>query len=74
MKWLIRIGLPFIVLAGCVYGDISLAQWLFSHLPSLGQWLFWAKLGIGFVIFWVTAGIIVLVVVVSGVIAAAITE
>ena len=74
MKWLIRIGMPCLALAGCIWGDISLARWLFGHLPDLGEWLFWAKLGIGFGIFWVTAGIITLITVAAGVIAAAITE
>jgi hypothetical protein len=73
-KWLLRIGIPLLVLAGCIFGDVKLAQLLFAHLPSIGEWVFWAKVGIGFGIFWFTAGIIALVTIGSGLLIAVITE
>lgn len=74
MKWLIRILVPVIVLAACIFGDVKLASWLFSHLPADASWLFWAKFGISFGIFWMTFGIITLVVIFTGTIVAALTE
>lgn len=74
MKWTVRILLPTIVLAACIYGDVVAATFLFSKLPALGDWLFWAKLGIGVGLFWLTAGIIALFVVLAGILAAALTE
>lgn len=74
MKWLIRIGIPLLALAGCIYGDVEFGKLLFSHLPADASWLFWAKCGIGIGIFWFTVGFIIMIVVVAGAIAMAVTE
>jgi len=73
--WLLRIGIPLLVLVGCIFGDVKLAQFFFVHIPSsIGEWVFWAKVGIGFAIFWLTAGVIALVTILSGLLIAVITE
>ena len=74
MKWLIRLGIPILVFGACVLGDIRLVQFLFSHLSETLPWLFWARLGIVIGVLWLTAGFVLVATVLSGAIAAAITE
>ena len=74
MRILLRVLVPIVTLCLCVWGDISLASWLFSKLPQDLSWLFWAKAGIVVGLIWATAGIIITITYIMGAITYALTE
>ena len=74
MKTLIRVFVPLAALGLCIWGDISLASWLFTKLPQDLSWLFWAKAGIVVGLIWATSGIIITITYITGAIAYVITE
>ena len=74
MKLIIKIMVPIIAFALCLWGDIALVKACFEHLPQDLSWLWWARAGIIFVDIWLLSGVIILTTVLSGIIADILTS
>ncbi len=73
MKWIIRFGIPVITFALCVFGDVSLYNYLITLLPNT-EWTWVIKLVLFFVLLYVTVGLVVGAIVMSAILAFVATE